>query len=98
MRKAVTSGSFGAKLALIMKIKVRFFAICRELAGTDIAELELPKNADKQLLWNELYKLYPDLSAVSAHVALAVNDEYSAGDFTLHDGDEISLIPPVSGG
>ena len=81
-----------------MKIRVRFFAMCRELAGTDRAAFEFPDNADKHYLLNEITGSYRGLSGILSRVALAVNNKYISGDFELHDGDEISLIPPVSGG
>ncbi|MBI4498216.1 MAG: MoaD/ThiS family protein [Chloroflexi bacterium] len=41
---------------------------------------------------------YPSLARYGPHLMLAVNAEYVRPDHPLHDGDEVALIPPVSGG
>ncbi|MCH7782294.1 MoaD/ThiS family protein [candidate division KSB1 bacterium] len=83
-----------------MKIKLRFFAICRELAGQEYATIDLPESCDRERLHNEIGTLFPRLSELLPQVAIALNNEYAPrdGNLKLNDGDEISLIPPVSGG
>ena len=81
-----------------MILKVRFYAICRDLSGRDEAEIELPGNKTVGSLWEELVRRFPDLSPIAPIVAVAVNNCYAKADHILNDGDEISLIPPVSGG
>ena len=82
-----------------MNVSVRLFAILRERAGRDSVELDLPEGArvDDALaaLAREpgLVDVLPRLS-----VAMAVNRSYAAGDTELGEGDELALIPPVSGG
>jgi MoaE-MoaD fusion protein len=76
-----------------MQIRVRLFAGLRERAGADEVELELPSGAT---VGDALLKL----SAISAgtSVVMAVNREYADADAPLAPGDELALIPPVSGG
>ena len=81
-----------------MNVKVKFFAHCRELAGTDLMELDLHEGATGEVLMKILEEKYPKLGELSSYVALAVNDDYVNRDKVLKDGDSISLIPPVSGG
>lgn len=83
-----------------MKIKLRFFAMCKELAGLEHTVIDLPQSCDRQQLQIEIGNLFPRLSEFLPQVAIAINNEYVHGDgeFQLNEGDEISLIPPVSGG
>jgi molybdopterin converting factor subunit 1 len=76
-----------------MEIRVRLFAGLRERAGSDIVELELPDGATVADALARLGALVTDASAV-----MAVNREYAGPDSPLHEGDEVALIPPVSGG
>lgn len=76
-----------------MVVHVRLFAALRERAGRDQLELELPDGARVCDALAAVDELARDLPLV-----LAVNREYAAADQTLHPGDELALIPPVSGG
>jgi molybdopterin converting factor subunit 1 len=76
-----------------MVVRVRLFAILRERAGTGELELELPEGA----------RVADALASVGAladglPLVMAVNREYADADAVLHAGDELALIPPVSGG
>jgi molybdopterin synthase catalytic subunit len=76
-----------------MHVTVRLFAQLRERAGTSELSLELPEGARVQDAIDELGTLAADLPVV-----MAVNREYADGDAPLAPGDELALIPPVSGG
>jgi molybdopterin synthase catalytic subunit len=82
-----------------MNVSVRLFAILRERAGRDSVELELPEGA-RVADALELLEREPGLGEVlpRLNVAMAVNREYAAGGTALAEGDELALIPPVSGG
>lgn len=74
-------------------VRVRLFAALRERAGTDRLELELPDGA----------RVADALAAVDGlagglPLVLAVNREYAAPDQLLRPGDELAVVPPVSGG
>jgi MoaE-MoaD fusion protein len=77
----------------MVQIRVRLFAALRERAGTDELELELPDGA---LVADALEQMREVTDGVP--VVMAVNREYADPDATLHAGDEVALIPPVSGG
>lgn len=81
-----------------MKVTVKFFAMCREIAGTDEIKMELPLSASVDHFWAEVVSLYPALEKHKAHSRVAVNMEYASVQTLLHDGDEVCIIPPVSGG
>ena len=77
-----------------MKIHVRLFAALRERAGTTHVELELPDGAQIADVWRAL-----DLGGDEpSSLAFALNRAYADREDPLHDGDEVALIPPVSGG
>lgn len=83
-----------------MKVYVRFFASCREAAGTELMELELPQDCDIEEVVKEVIQKYPHAKEVMESTALAKNLEYvPKGECAkLKEGDEIAFIPPVSGG
>jgi molybdopterin converting factor subunit 1 len=76
-----------------MQVRIRLFAGLRERAGTDEVELELP---DGSLVRDALDQLR-DLTA-GVPVVMAINREYADAGQALSPGDELALIPPVSGG
>jgi molybdopterin converting factor subunit 1 len=76
-----------------MKVAVRLFAGLRERAGVREVELELPEGASLEQVWPALA-----LGDEPPGLLLAVNREYAARSAQLHEGDEVALIPPVSGG
>ncbi|MGB2712055.1 MAG: molybdenum cofactor biosynthesis protein MoaE [Conexibacter sp.] len=76
-----------------MQVRIRLFAMLRERAGTSELQLELPDGA----------RVRDALAAVEAlagglPLVMAVNREYADADAPLAAGDELALIPPVSGG
>lgn len=76
-----------------MTVRVRLFAILRERAGRDVVELELPDGA-------RVADALAALADVTAGVTcvMAVNRDYADPGQVLAAGDELALIPPVSGG
>ena len=76
-----------------MRVTVRLFAILRQRAGRDTLELDLPEDARVSDALAEVDDLAGGLTLV-----MAVNREYAAADHPLAAGDELALIPPVSGG
>jgi molybdopterin converting factor subunit 1 len=76
-----------------VKLRVMLFASLRERAGADRVELELPAGA---LVGDALDRLAWLTGGV--RVVMAVNREYAEPDQPLVPGDELALIPPVSGG
>ncbi|HEY6201861.1 MAG TPA: molybdopterin converting factor subunit 1 [Candidatus Limnocylindria bacterium] len=80
-----------------MHVLVRLFASYREAAGVGRMELELPPGATVKDAIARIVKDHP-LIAEGRQVVIAKNHEYVAPDEPLADGDEVALIPPVSGG
>ena len=76
-----------------MQVSIRLFAGLRERAGTGARTLDLPNGATLDDVWPAL-----GLGDEPAGLLYAVNKHYANGDTRLADGDEVALIPPVSGG
>jgi molybdopterin converting factor subunit 1 len=81
-----------------IRVTVRFFAAARDLAGCEAAERALPSGCTVAALRRDLAAEYPPLESLLAHSMLAVGREYASDAAVLADGDEVSVIPPVSGG
>ena len=76
-----------------MRVRVRLFAQLRERAGASEVELELPEGARVRDALAAVREL-----AAGLPVVMAVNREYASEDSALAPGDELALVPPVSGG
>jgi molybdopterin synthase catalytic subunit/molybdopterin converting factor small subunit len=76
-----------------VRVTVRLFAALRERAGASRRELELPPGATAGDVFAAL-----GIGAEPQGLAYAVNREYADRTAALADGDEVALIPPVSGG
>jgi molybdopterin synthase catalytic subunit len=74
------------------------FALQRELAGTREVGLDLPDGADVEAAWSALVERHPVLAPGRPSMRFARNGEYADPDAHLTDGDEVAMIPPVSGG
>lgn len=78
-------------------MRVLFFAQLRGVTGC--AEMTLDGNGlNAEELWRRLVAAHPDLARFRSSVRLARNAEYAGPDARFHAGDEVALIPPVSGG
>lgn len=81
-----------------MHVRIRLFAMQRELAGTREVAVELPAGADVAAAWDSLTALHPALAPGRDSVRFARNGAYADATTPLEDGDEVAMIPPVSGG
>jgi MoaE-MoaD fusion protein len=77
----------------VVNVRVRLFAALRERAGAGSVEVELPDEARVGDVWSAL-----DLGEEPPGILFAVNRAYADRAATLSTGDEVALIPPVSGG
>ena len=84
--------------AAALKITVMLFAAYRDRVGRRSVDLELPEGSRVRDLAREMAGRHPGLTGSPSTLVVAVNQEYSDHDRPLHDGDEVALIPPVSGG
>lgn len=85
-------------MAPTMRVAVRAFAAYREALGTACITVVADQGATPARLWKDLAARYPRLGALPKPVAFAVNEEFVPEAAELCDGDELVLIPPLSGG
>jgi molybdopterin converting factor subunit 1 len=81
-----------------MEVVVRFFALYRERAGRGAYPLQLPDGATVADLTAEVQRHFPRLAPPQVKIVVAVNADYAEPDVVLRPGDDVCLIPPVSGG
>ncbi len=75
-----------------------YFAQARQIAGRSSESLETAAPLDADQLWHRLLQLHPDLAILHPVIRLARNGEFATAATLFHPGDEVALIPPVSGG
>jgi MoaE-MoaD fusion protein len=81
-----------------MKIRIRYFAIVRELLGRSDEVREVGDATTAGELYDLIAVDAPRIAGLKRSVMLMVNQEYVPASHPLQDGDELALIPPVSGG
>ncbi len=83
-----------------MYVRVIAFGVLKDWLGTSGETVELPGGATVADLLNRLRATLPAGAPEAAlrGIAVSVNAEYAEGTRILHDGDEVGLLPPVSGG
>jgi molybdopterin synthase catalytic subunit len=82
----------------VMKVTIKLFARLREIAGAAKLERELDEGAKVEDLLDALHAEFPRLDKMTARTIISVNQEFATFDRPLHDGDEVAIFPPVSGG
>ncbi len=78
-------------------VTVRFFGAAADLAGTREAELQTGETTLEEL-WMLVVERHPELSPMRKNLAFAINEEYARGEARVEPGDEVAVLPPVSGG
>jgi MoaE-MoaD fusion protein len=81
-----------------MEIRVLFFGVLKDLVGSRAEPLNLPDGATLCDVLEHYASRVPKLGEFSSSIAMSVNQEYAGLDTTLNAGDEVALLPPVSGG
>jgi molybdopterin converting factor subunit 1 len=81
-----------------MKVRVLLFAVLRDRVGVPELTLDLPQAATVAAAAEAVWERFPALRDAAKSMAYAVNRSYARPDARLKDGDEVALIPPVSGG
>jgi len=78
--------------------RVLLFGGIREIIGGDAVEVDLGEGATTSSLLDAIVRAHPGIAPWRPFLRVAVNREYAAETGTISPGDEIALIPPVSGG
>lgn len=81
-----------------MRVVVLFFGVLKELAGKSSDSAELAEGASVGDLRAHYAEQLPRLKPLMAALAIAVNQKYATPETILKSGDEVALLPPVSGG
>jgi molybdopterin converting factor subunit 1 len=81
-----------------MRVNVLYFGILKDLFASECDPIDLPDGATVDALLSFLRAQTSKQSDVWRTLAVAVNQEYAALSTTLREGDEVALLPPVSGG
>lgn len=83
---------------MTMRVQLLFFALYRDLAGTETLDVEAPTGATARGLIGLVRERGGGLARLPAEPVVAINREYASLDAPLSDGDELALLPPVAGG
>ncbi|OGL45432.1 MAG: hypothetical protein A2161_03320 [Candidatus Schekmanbacteria bacterium RBG_13_48_7] len=81
-----------------MIIAVRFYAISREIAGTDQIKIELKEPACVGDAVDAVLTKYPKLGSLKNHLRYAIDNDFADLTQKLKNNQELCVIPPVSGG
>jgi len=81
-----------------VKIGVLFFGVLKDVVGRTRETVDLSEGARVQEVLSYYSRGASKFEAMIPSLAISVNHEYSDADRTLHEGDEVGLLPPVSGG
>ncbi len=81
-----------------MKVEILFFANCADIVGRRSVERTIAAGTTVGDLVEQLSTEFPAMRKVAEVASFSVNAEYTALDRPLGDGDEVAVIPPVSGG
>ncbi|BAQ65182.1 MoaD/ThiS family protein [Geminocystis sp. NIES-3709] len=82
----------------LITVKIKLFAIYQEIYQQPEITLEITANTKLKDILSIIEKQKPSIKSWKQITRLAVNLEFVNPEYCLHDGDEIALIPPVSGG
>ena len=79
------------------KMKVLAFGIVKEIFSNSVVDVDLADHVTINQLKTLLEEKYPRLNLLGSYM-IALNNEYASGNDVIRGGDEIAIIPPVSGG
>ena len=80
------------------KIQVLFFGAAADRAGLRCTEVPVSDQAKLAEIWPVLTDMHPGLAPMRDTLAFAVNGEYARMEDAVSAGDEVAVMPPVSGG
>ena len=80
-----------------MTVTVRLFAVMAQSAETRLVTLDVPEHSNASAIRHQLHQRFPQMPWPTGTM-LAINQEYAGEQTPLSEGDEVAIIPPVSGG
>jgi molybdopterin synthase catalytic subunit len=81
-----------------VRIRVLFFGVLKDVTGCAAGQIELPSGASAGTVFEHYAALFPKLRGMERSILLARNREFVRASDPVAEGDEIALLPPVSGG
>jgi molybdopterin converting factor subunit 1 len=81
-----------------MRVRVLYFGVLKDAFGQGFEEMELAEEASVADLIAACRGRYAGATEIWDSMAVAVNQEYARAVVVLREGDEVALLPPVSGG
>ena len=81
-----------------MNVRVRLFARYRELAGASELDLDVPAKSTALDVFDRVAERFPDMRSMRDSTLMAIDADYVRPHTELRDGEELALMPPVSGG
>lgn len=81
-----------------MQVRVLLFGVLKDLAGRSSDVISVPDQATAAVVLRHYEGAFADKKGLLNSIAISVNQEYASVDCLLHPGDEVALLPPVSGG
>lgn len=81
-----------------MIVRVRLFAVARQLAGREAIEVSLPAESNVGDLRTAMFSQFPALTPLARAAMFSVGAEYADDATPLAEGADVACIPPVSGG
>jgi molybdopterin converting factor subunit 1 len=81
-----------------MRVTVLFFGVLKEMLAGETQTLDLPRGATVDAVLTHFEGENPQTASIWPALAVAVNQQYAPRNCLLQEGDEVALLPPVSGG
>jgi molybdopterin synthase catalytic subunit len=81
-----------------VQVRVLFFGLLKDICGSAESRLDLPAGATTGSVFEHYAAAFPKLRQMASSIVLARNHEFSTAQEALSEGDEVALLPPVSGG
>lgn len=82
----------------LIKITILYFAQTSDITGKKIEKTKVKSNTNISDLFFQLITRYPRLKEIEKSLQISVNRKIVKKNFEIKDGDEIALLPPISGG
>jgi molybdopterin converting factor small subunit len=81
-----------------MNVRVLFFSVLRDIAGSDEVPVTLASGATVADLLEQIFSRWPKLRDWDKSLLIAVDQYYAKRDGALHENAEVAIMPPVQGG
>ncbi|MDO8630577.1 MAG: molybdenum cofactor biosynthesis protein MoaE [Phycisphaerales bacterium] len=85
-------------MSTTIRVTALFLGPARDFAGEESATFELSPGATVATIRAAILEKFPRIRSAMGSIRIAVNQEFAGNEHPLRNGDEIALIPPVSGG